>query len=619
MSDSGSTPSLLDRILNHTRLLMWSIDESFHLMVCNKPFSYWMEHVYGIKVHRGIDIINANREINPQAATFWKQKYQHILDTGMPSSFQMSFYVENQNREVLIELYPVIQLGQVIGITGFARNITEEEHSKSKIENELREANIQLQNMLEHTQDMVFSLNQSLEYTGFNQRHKQTIEELFQGSPRIGSPIAECSPVYASSIATHIEYVLETERFYNKEISYGKGITKCYFDTMIHPIFGDNQQLSGVSVFVRDTTARRKAEQQAQKGIRLFSSINRNITEAIFRSTPDGKIKYINQAFLNIFKLSSRAEALSTKVESFYAVPDGRKAIVETMEEHGSITNWEIAFKRADGTHFTGLLSSTKSINERGDIYFDGAIRDITDLKQAQIALEERNAELRSTNSALDKFVYTASHDLKAPLGSISGLISIFRMDKDESRREQYLDKMEQSVAKLENFISDIVDYSRNSRQEIQQTEVDLDQVITDLIEELRYMPNASEIDLAYQPSNQVILTDKSRLEAILKNLISNAISYADLEKESPFVNVISNIDDSSVDIQVIDNGLGIEESHQEKIFDMFYRASEGGSGSGIGLFIVKEAVEKLGGEIHVESAPYKGTTFNISLPLDTP
>ena len=617
MSEKESAPSVLSQVLNHPRLLIWSLDDQLRLLTYNPAFSFWMSQVYGVEVHQGDHILQLPQDKYKEDIEFWESQYRKVLQAGESSHFQTSVSMHGKIKAVDVELFPTGTDGQAGGIVCYARNITEEENAKAEIEQKLLKTNRRLQNMLEFTQDMIFSLDLDFRYTGFNQKHHQTMRELFEGQVHNGASIFDCVPSYAKSLAPHIEQVFEKRNFYHEEFSYGKGITRCYFDTSLHPIFNESGALEGVSVFVRDTTIRRKAEQQAQKGIRLFSSINKNINEAIFRSAPDGRIKYINQAFLGIFQASSRAQVLATKSYELYRYPSERDNVIDVLEKEGRITNWEVEFKRLDGSAFTGLLSCTRATSEQGEVYLDGAIRDITDLKQAKVALEESNRELRSTNSALDQFVYTASHDLKAPLGSISGLLKIFRMDKDESRREQYIDKIEQSVTKLENFISDIVAYSRNSRQELKLEEIDLRQIIQDLIEELRYMPNADRVEIEQKAQGPIALyTDKSRLEAILKNLLSNAIAYADLDKDQPKVVIEVQEARQYLKIIVSDNGLGIEKEHLHKIFDMFYRASEGGDGSGIGLFIVKEAIDKIGGQIQVESTPQEGTSFYISIPV---
>jgi signal transduction histidine kinase len=150
----------------------------------------------------------------------------------------------------------------------------------------------------------------------------------------------------------------------------------------------------------------------------------------------------------------------------------------------------------------------------------------------------------------------------------------------------------------------------------VQPVNVDVDEIIQDVWDELRFDLNASSIKLVKSlPERMVITTDKDRLKIILSNLFSNSIKYANSTIEYPRVVASGEINDGFLCLEVADNGIGIDDQDQSKIFDMFYRATEKASGSGLGLFIVKETIEKLKGDIQMSSELGKGTTFNIKIP----
>lgn len=243
-------------------------------------------------------------------------------------------------------------------------------------------------------------------------------------------------------------------------------------------------------------------------------------------------------------------------------------------------------------------------------------LKDITQEKLAERKLKEQNEELKKVNSELDQFVYRTSHDLRAPLTSILGLVNIARIDESSSATRSYLDMIEKSIKKLDKFIGDIIDYSRNTRLEIQIEKIDFQKEIQAIIEELAYIPHSSLIRKEIIVEEEVpFFSDKLRLHVILKNLLSNAFKYHRLEPEQPFVKVHVIVKALEVYISVADNGQGIAEGFLPKIFDMFFRASEKETGSGLGLYIVREAVKKLEGSISVTSKLGVGTTFEIRLP----
>lgn len=231
-------------------------------------------------------------------------------------------------------------------------------------------------------------------------------------------------------------------------------------------------------------------------------------------------------------------------------------------------------------------------------------------------AVQGRNKELVKLNKELDSFAYSVSHDLKAPLTSIQGLLNIARLEKGENALEYY-DKIENSVDKLDQFIKDIIDYSKNARADIKKEPVKVLSVVNGMLEGLSYLSDKkkirSELDIK---SGLEVETDKTRFVFILNNLLTNAFRYADLEKEDPFVKVSAHKEGDKLVLIITDNGQGIKKEHQRKVFEMFYRANEGSSGSGLGLYIVKESVNRLKGKLKLESEYGIGTTVKVTLPV---
>jgi signal transduction histidine kinase/ligand-binding sensor domain-containing protein len=229
-------------------------------------------------------------------------------------------------------------------------------------------------------------------------------------------------------------------------------------------------------------------------------------------------------------------------------------------------------------------------------------------------SVEKRNAELRKLNSELDRFVYSTSHDLRAPLASILGLINLSRLE--EKNKDHYLALIEKSVHKLDEFISEIIDYSRNARLAVEPAPIDFQPLITSILEDLEYLEENVTLKKNISIScSGVFLSDKTRIRIILSNLISNAIKYHNGRQVNPFIDITINCNAQQAAITIADNGIGIRDDQQENIFKMFHRGSEQSKGSGLGLYIVKETVTKLGGNITVKSKIGEGTTFEVILP----
>lgn len=229
----------------------------------------------------------------------------------------------------------------------------------------------------------------------------------------------------------------------------------------------------------------------------------------------------------------------------------------------------------------------------------------------------KRADELKTLNEELDRFVYIASHDLRAPLTSILGLIGILsETESSVQDQEAYLGLIQKSVNKLDLFIQNIVDYSRNSRMDVKFAEVSLEEESKSIMDGLSYLQGTQQIKFEIDIQQETpFISDGTRVKIILNNFLSNAVKYHDLSKESPFVHLKAAVTEREAVISVVDNGKGIAEEFHSKLFDMFFRASVDQTGSGIGLYIVQEMANRLGAQISFVSEPGEGSTFTIHIP----
>jgi signal transduction histidine kinase len=229
-----------------------------------------------------------------------------------------------------------------------------------------------------------------------------------------------------------------------------------------------------------------------------------------------------------------------------------------------------------------------------------------------------KNQELTQLNMELDRFVYSSSHDLTAPLRSILGLIKLSDLTEDREEQRKYLAMMKDRVSNLEKLIMEMSDYKKNAASEVTLADIPVRKLIREILETLQFYPQSDRLTIDISIEDELtVCTDHVRLKVILSNIISNCFKYCDLDKKEPFVRIMAGQKNDFIYLQVADNGLGIDEAALPKIFDMFYRAHDHREGTGLGLYIVKEAIDKLGGTIAVHSAVGNGTTFSITLPTN--
>jgi signal transduction histidine kinase len=238
-------------------------------------------------------------------------------------------------------------------------------------------------------------------------------------------------------------------------------------------------------------------------------------------------------------------------------------------------------------------------------------------LIESEQQMAEKNEELTRLNIELDRFVYSSSHDLVAPLRSILGLLTLSNISEDKEETRKYLAMIKDRVHELERFIKEMRDYSKNARTSVVMEEIDIEKLLREVLETLRFYPDSDKLTVDINVEEDLtICTDYTRLKVILSNIISNCFKYSDLEKKEPFVRIVASKNHNMLYMEIVDNGLGIKEEALPKIFEMFYRAHDHGEGTGLGLYIVKETIDKLGGTIAVDSRVGHGTTFRITLPV---
>ncbi|MFN6945293.1 MAG: PAS domain S-box protein [Cytophagaceae bacterium] len=345
----------------------------------------------------------------------------------------------------------------------------------------------------------------------------------------------------------------------------------------------------------------------------MLSQIINLVPHPIFLKDRDGKYILVNEAQATLF--STTIEEIIGKDDSYFISEPLEIEGIRESDRYVLIRKESINLPEQVITHSNGkirILNTTKIpfTSENGDMKILGVSIDMTDLKKTE-------TELLRTNFELDSFVYKSSHDLRAPLRSIIGLLDLMKKEKDCNVISQSIDHAKKSVKTLDSFILDLTNFSRNNRTNISVHQIKFSKIIDECQENLLYMEDAGRITIIKDFEHELeFRSDEQRIKIIMMNLISNAIKYQRKDGiENPYLRISIQKTTFGIKIIVKDNGVGIEKEYQSKIFEMFFRASESSFGSGLGLYIVNQIVEKLDGHIGLESAFGIGTEFTISLP----
>jgi len=234
----------------------------------------------------------------------------------------------------------------------------------------------------------------------------------------------------------------------------------------------------------------------------------------------------------------------------------------------------------------------------------------------ARIDIKDKNNQLLKLNEELNKFVYSLSHDVRSPLTTILDIVNLSRQEKNIENQSEYFTMIESCVNRLDVYLKNIIDYYRSSRTEDVSVDIDFVSLIDEVIEAHKFQ----DLSIDYQTDidqKSIFTSDLFRIKIILNNLVSNAVKYQNPNNEKHNITIKVVVREKAALISVTDNGIGILNENIKDIFQLFYRTNnpKNANGSGIGLFIVKEALEKIRGNINVTSTPMVRTCFEFSIP----
>lgn len=394
--------------------------------------------------------------------------------------------------------------------------------------------------------------------------------------------------------------------------------------------------ITGIIVVASEVTEQVLARKQVEESERSVRRLLDSIPQIAWTALADScSITFFNQRWYEYSGLSEE-QSLRQGWTQVLHPEDLPLALARSRVGRGENQPYEMEsrYRRHDGT-YRWYLSRMVPIRNTEDkvILWVGSATDIHDQKMAMEALQQTLTDLHGTqqkletilrelnekNYELDQFVYKTSHDLRAPLSTILGLVTILKQEQEQGIQMQYVELIENRVHKLDKFIGSMLDYSRNTRMAIHYEKIDFKALIEECAAELEYMKHCSRLHICLSITEKDFYSDVFRLKIIFSNLISNAIKYQDFAKQQSSLTITISITQKQAKIHFLDNGVGIKPEYQEQVFNMFFRAAEQSDGSGLGLYIIKQAIEKLNGRIELESRTGIETHFLITLPNAMP
>jgi PAS domain S-box-containing protein len=317
-------------------------------------------------------------------------------------------------------------------------------------------------------------------------------------------------------------------------------------------------------------------------------------------------IRYSSIAVQSILGLEPIALAGKNVFE--FAPIDKRDRWKDCLENAGNSKRAEIHLVSATGDDLYFMVTVSNHIAHHIIQGMVIILHDISEQKRKHFQLEKENEHL-------DQFIFKATHDLRSPIHSAIGILNLLE-NANEQDRTKYLQLARHSLVKLESLIDEVNKFYLVDKMAVANEKIDLRRIIDGEIAMLQNLPQAQNISFdLYHNIESEIFSDSLRLKAIIGNILSNAVKYSDSKKSHSFVRIETYTSDKEVAVTISDNGIGIAQENLGRIFEIFFRGTSESSGTGLGLHIVKDTVDRLHGTIEVRSQLGTGTQFKIYLP----
>ena len=592
-------------VLNNTNDAVFIMDKDLRVTHFNQSFIDWQEKVYNLKVVSGLNLLTL---IPPAEEEFWTQIIKRGLG-GERFAIRYERFFNGKKNYYKVSFNPIYQNGEVTGVAISSRDITARKNS----EEALFETESKFKSIVEQASVGIVIVNMEFEQVLVNNKFCEII----------GYTREEFSQLTVADI-THpddfVENKIKINKFLSGEIE-GYFIEKRYIHKNGHIVWVelnfsgirgvDNERKYGIAI-VHDISHRKVMEAALTESELKFRSIFEHAAVGMTQIDMNLKWVNINDKFCEIVGYS-REELANLNIKAITYPED---YLVDLISLDKLLRGHKASYTREKRyIHKLGHIvwvSVTVSIlrDSSGKTkYFISIVQDINSRKKAE-------QELIFKNNELDTFLYRASHDLKGPISSLLGICSVVQMEVQDKTALGYFNWVADRANRMNNIILNLAELGKIKEADLRVQSLNFGELIEKVFNSLSSSANYHKIDIQIKNNSvKPFFSDENIVFIILHNLLDNAVRYMDSDTDPYILIEVEDVNEAGTKITISDNGMGIDEDIQDKIFNMFFRGTDKSKGSGLGLYIAKNAVEKLKGTIQLINKYQKVTCFTLFLP----
>ncbi len=588
-------------VIENTDDAIWALDRNLNITLLNHAFARFYKKLYGNDISYGAGFMSA---VPRTQVMTWQNSFKQCL-LGQSFINELEFETPSGRLIYRFAFKPIMVKDEISGISVYGHDLTFQKNAESIV----KESEDRFLAFMKYSPAITWIKDEMSRYVYMN----RIVSPFDKGvSSVVGKTDFELLPKEIASrfFEADRKVINSNERHESIYETNNEDGTSSYWLVNKFPLQGQGQHkfVGGIAV---DVTAQHQAEQNLLKSEKKYRTLIETMNEGLIYMDRNNKLKFSNPRFAEILGYShNEIEAMNGLIDLVHEQDRSLFNSNLSVNSCEKRTQFEIRLKAQDDT-WKWLMFNCAAIFDNRNEGVMGFLCTVVEISK----IKHTEKKLRDSNQELNTFIYKLSHDLKGPMASILGITNVAKLELTDTNALRYMDYIQLGASRLDSILRDLVDTVRIKEGTLNATIISFQNVINHVMRKLDNTDGYDDIkwEILIDEACQ-FQSDAEMIQTAMFNLLDNAIRYR-AQHDSAEVSVRVKVNTTGAILCIEDNGVGIAEAVQQKVFDMFYRGNTESKGTGLGLYIAKNAVEKLNGHIELTSTEGKGTRVDIVLP----